>query len=431
MGDASLDPNKRAEASKERDRLDKEKTALGDAQADAFGAVNENFKKDAQGDRGRQAFDIAQMAGLSGTAANPDRIAKLQAGVKGGADLSKAAEDAGFSADEIGKLMAKALWKLSPQQGAGVLGDYGKQHPIAGAVPTAVQSPTALTPTAGASTTTGGASITPPAGPPAPPTPTEASTTKLAETGLAVAKDQADTLDDVHKALRVKGIKMDKVFLETQFGKQIDESTLDAIREGLFEYWLYSGEDRDKAQKALEAGIISPTSLARAVGQGVKPKEALAGKLAPNSVAKGGGAASGGGGKPGASAGKPGASAGTSATEGPPAPPSDIPSDVQTGQSVPGNATGGIVTGFSSPPGMPALAQISPAPGEALTSIGMHETIVPAGKGGHASGGGTSVRLDVNVTVEGLMDSNFQAQLKGLITDTIYDYIKKQALGRT
>jgi hypothetical protein len=52
-----------------------------------------------------------------------------------------------------------------------------------------------------------------------------------------------------------------------------------------------------------------------------------------------------------------------------------------------GNAVGGLVTSIRG-----GLAQVSPAPGEGLASIGRGERIVPAGGGG---GGGSSVRVEL------------------------------------
>jgi hypothetical protein len=141
--------------------------------------------------------------------------------------------------------------------------------------------------------------------------------------------------------MRQQGIKIDRSFLKTDVSRAMETAMLAALRQALFEYYLYSGEeDRSKVAAAFakEGGVL-------------RGSKSLGERLMKDSA---------------------------------------------TGASVDGvgghltkmlerNASGGTVTGIAN-----GIA-VTAAAGEGLASIGRGERIVPAG-----SGGGTNVQVSVN-----------------------------------
>ena len=279
-------------------------------------------------------------------------------------------------------------------------------------------------------------SIAPAAPAPAMPGPVQG---KAAEDAQKTNEAQLDALDDLHSDLRRTGIKMDKVFLTTQFGKQMDESVLSAVRQALFEFWLYQDEDKDDAKKAVQKGGLADWVHGVTTDDDDDDTEAEANALGGTVV--------------GLHANSEGLSSGKT-TGG-----------RRAKKHQKGSQNGG-----------PAKI-VRPAPGETLASIGLDESILPAGvpqvsyanvkvmmaaaeqnstpqefailskivtdatskaqdsykkeqtqTQTQAAGGGT---LKVDVDVRGLIGPDFDAYLKGVITDAIYEYEKKQCLGRT
>jgi hypothetical protein len=132
------------------------------------------------------------------------------------------------------------------------------------------------------------------------------------------------TLDDTHLALRKQGIVIDKPFLKNHVGKQIEDSTLEALRQALYEYYLYKDLKTEDVGTAIRAGV-APRELGQALAEqlelGVTPDKAIS--------------------------------------------------------TLHGNASGGMVTSIAN-----GMAQVSPAPGEGLASVGKGERIMSAGGGG-------------------------------------------------
>lgn len=136
---------------------------------------------------------------------------------------------------------------------------------------------------------------------------------------------QADTLMAIWKALRMKGIKIEK-FVGEHVKDTIHDAVLDAASEALLDYYMYQGAPQEEVAKALGAGV-SPKEFGRKMREG---------------MVKGGN-------------------------------PGEVLKDLQT----PANASGGFVTSITG-----GLARISAAPGEGLASVGKGEAITPAGGGG-------------------------------------------------
>jgi hypothetical protein len=78
---------------------------------------------------------------------------------------------------------------------------------------------------------------------------------------------------------------------------------------------------------------------------------------------------------------------------------------------VAGNAAGGLVTGISG-----GMAQVSPAAGEGLASVGRGERILPAG------GGSASIAIHVN----GIGGQDLANFLKEKVNQGIHEYKRRE-----
>jgi hypothetical protein len=164
-----------------------------------------------------------------------------------------------------------------------------------------------------------------------------------------------NSLQDLWKAMRVKGIKLDK----TQLTGDIQQTVYKGAQEALFEYALYTSTNpANTLKKMKDSGFTGLGNLA----SGFEKQQA-------DSKA----------------AGRP---------------------------TLGGNAAGGVVTGVNG-----GLANVNPAPGEGLASIGRGERIVPAGAG---RGG------DVHLHVDGLGGADLANFLKGEIARGIHEYKRRE-----
>jgi hypothetical protein len=304
-----------------------------------------------------------------------------------------------------------------------------------------------------------------------------------------MAEEILGALEDQYKVLRQQGIKIDKSFMKSVFGKQVEDSTLESTRTALFEYWLYSELDRDDVLKQMEEGKFKTGSeFSKAFAERAQ-KDQKASKdqlkdLTPSTtgVAAGGSGEastdSGGSATSSTATGKGGrgshprplsaderakketadqaaetkenerrAALGipvdTSAKAAPPAAKAapTSPASPAGGQSLasgvtlppanksdtPARAAGGLVTGLAG-----GFAQVQPpAPGEGWTSIGPGERIIPADapmtSGG---GGGGSKKLDMNVKVDvtGAGGADFKQYLNTTINNAIFEYERRKRL---
>ena len=162
-------------------------------------------------------------------------------------------------------------------------------------------------------------------------------------------EDQGSTLADIWKALRVRGIKIDKPFLENSIKPVFRDAVYDAAGEALEDYYILSQANPKAVLAAIKSGNAGKGKVASMLNASMRPSTDKDGK--------------------------------TKAGEG------DLNKTlgmVTTGPKAPAHAAGGLVTGI----GSNGMAQVSPAPGEGFTSIGKGERITPAGAGG---GGGKQV----------------------------------------
>ena len=169
-----------------------------------------------------------------------------------------------------------------------------------------------------------------------------------------------NSLGDLWKAMRMKGIKLDKTQLAGDVQDTLHKGTYLGAKDALFEYALYTSTD--------PAGLLKKMS-----DSGFEGLDTKAAGFASDQAKRVG--------------------------EG-------------KGTLIP-HASGGVVTGISG-----GFANVSPAPGEGLTSIGRGEKIVPAGGGG---GGG-----DVHLHVNGIGGADLANYLKGQIAQGIHEYKRRE-----
>ena len=154
-------------------------------------------------------------------------------------------------------------------------------------------------------------------------------------------KATTDSVEKVSQTIK-KGVPLAKP--SSAYKSSIKDSTLDAIRKGLFEYYLYSGMNRANVAASLASGMDPMGFVEGVVGETAKygSTDAALGAMTPGVMQ--------------------------------------------------GNAVGGVVTGLSG--NMASVDRFPPAPpGEGWAAVKPGETIVPAGRGGGGGGGTIELRL--------------------------------------
>jgi hypothetical protein len=169
--------------------------------------------------------------------------------------------------------------------------------------------------------------------------------------------DAAASLDDIWRALRFKGIKIDKPFLENNIKKVFTTATYDAASDALADYYMLQQADHASVKKAIDAGN-DPRAIASGLRQAVMKN---------------------------AGAPKPSAS-----------PVEDFFATMGK-QKATAHQAGGMVTGVAG-----GMALVHPAPGEGLASVGKGEKITPAGGGG---GGGQVIELRLKGDLARIIDA--------------------------
>ena len=355
-------------------------------QADLARLIADQFNtKSFSGDAAKDVTSLASASGLS-----PEKIKKMQeanAALSGGggdtaahggdllaiikaAKLTKA-EEAEVLA-QAGKWFTNAEGRTNVIAGASKILGTGGTGPGSAGVP-AQQAATA----ASANPGQGGGSVAvanPSPGNPAwtgPTGATLAGPTKLPDLPdeqkmNEAVLDQIDftggatvnSLQDLWKAMRMKGVKLDKTQLSGDIQDVIHKGTHLGAQDALFEYALYTSTNPADTLKKMKASGFE--GLATSAKKFEDQQASSTGEtLIPHA-----------------------------------------------------NANGGIVTGISG-----GFANVNPAPGEGLTSIGRGERIVPAGSGGSG---------DVHLHVNGLGGADLANFLKGQIARGIHEYKRRE-----
>jgi hypothetical protein len=251
-----------------------------------------------------------------------------------------AMKKAGFDQNDMKAFLEKSLWGLDAKELARVAPELQTIQMGAGSIknrpqatsgsPAATSGSPAATPGSPAAastsitTTTGGTTAAVGATPKPPP---------QAEGDAKQGEELIKGNEAIHDALRQDGIKIDKSFLKTTYEKSVQDAVLDAARQALFEYALYTAKDpKSVLDRMGKSGFGRVGDMAGAFLGDPKNAEFL-GTAAPH-------------------------------------------------------ATGGVVSAINN-----GMAIISPAPGEGMASIGKGETIVPRGGSGR---GGDTFQINVS-----------------------------------
>ena len=175
-------------------------------------------------------------------------------------------------------------------------------------------------------------------------------------TGNAVVNN----LQDLWKAMRMKGIKLDKVQLKGEYQEVIYKGA----QRALFEYALYTSQNpADTLKKMKDSGFGGLGAMAEDFQ---KQQDQAAANRQSTLVGH--------------------ANA---------------------------NAAGGVVTGING-----GLANVNPAPGEGLASIGRGERILPAGAGGGAG--------DIHIHVDGIGGADLANFLKVKVAQGVHEYKRRE-----
>lgn len=329
------------------------------------------------GDVAKDLADAMKSSGIGGSDA--ERILSAQ---RGGADVRGSIAAGGLSDKAEADLYTKmALWFTNAEGRTNIMGAAGgiAKSNVSGAgfgsaasptsAPTAQQQASAKSENPG----TGGAAV-----PVAAPSPAATSTAggfysqdgasqiqlpdekKMNEAVLSQVDFTGDavvnSLQDLWKAMRMKGIKLDKV----QLKGEVQEVIYKGAQQALFEYALYTSQNpADTLKKMKDSGFGGLGDMASSFQK-------------QQDLAKG-----------------------------------------QGQDTLVGHAGGGVVTGING-----GLANINPAPGEGLTSIGRGERILPAGGGGGSG--------DIHLHVDGLGGADLANYLKGKIAQGVHEYKRRE-----
>jgi hypothetical protein len=338
------------------------------------------------GDVAKDLADALKESGVGGSDAQ--RILSAQ---KSGKSIEDAISSGGLTEKAEADLYSKmALWFTSAAGRQAIIEGVPKMQALAGTVgggagvapatspaaPSAQQQASAKSENPG----TGGAAV-PVAASPAPTT-TAATATPAGGGGFFTppmlpdeqkmndaVMDQVDftgnavvnNLQDLWKAMRMKGIKLDKVQLKGEYQDVIYKGA----QQALFEYALYTAQDPASTLKKMKDSGFGGLG---AMADTFQKQQELAKGSKQDTLLFGPG----------------------------------------------GNAAGGIVTGING-----GIANVNPAPGEGLTSIGRGERILPAGAGGGAAG-------DIHLHVDGLGGADLANFLKGEIARGVHEYKRRE-----
>lgn len=398
MNDSQKSEAEKKAASDEINRLAKEKDAKSGAMQDVVKAMQVNFSKSSKDEQGMMLSDVMQDAIKSGLVKKP-KTGTTDAAVGNvleGADWQTALSKAGFNEDEIGKIMGKALWKLSPEQVAGVLGAQAKKSAPApgaksaekpGETPAAPDAPktTGEKPPSPQAQASAPPAAPPPGAPGAPPATREGTTTPIMpvaqgpaapEVKATAAATQA-TVDYTQTAAatlllidskqgEIVKVLMGKTGMGVvlgapkgdAFGKgAIEKPVLEALREGLFEFWLYMHDEPD--EKKLK-------EIAAAGGGKLSAKGNLKAQqkwMQEHNIA----------------------------------------------MDLPGMADGGMVDRVQG-----GIAVVRPAAGEGVASVGAGEKVLPKG------GGGSTIKVELS------FKDGMERFVEAKALDTMYDSKRRE-----
>jgi len=293
--------------------------------------------------------------------------------------IQKAMSDAGFDEKDYAEFIKKAGWAMSPESLAKTLPQMGllSNKTASGAPQASATAPTGQAASTAKSSAPGMAGVvTASAAPAAPVAPAktepamfpvngpmqtstpDTATAKLISNQEIAEKETVSNLQDLWDALRRKGVKLDQTQLETKIKDTVEKGVLEAVRVALFEYAVYTASDPNQVLQRMQDSGLSVGGQAQEYIDEKKYKEGFV--------------------------------------------------------NLPAKAEGGFVASISG-----GLAQINPAPGEGLTSIGKGERIVPAG----GEGGGAP---HITVNVNGIGGQDLANLIREKVNQGVYEYKRRE-----
>jgi hypothetical protein len=199
---------------------------------------------------------LKSASGAAGVSLSGEQMMKAQNAIFGGKDMSQAMTEAGVSEDDQAKILDKIRMELSPEQLALAIGNY--QNKI-GTAQTGTAAP-GPAPDGSAAPGTPAAPMAGATGGPAPP-PNAAAAVAIAKQEPPVTTSQGDdtlsALDSIQTILFQKGIKINKSFLLNPFWTNGHDAVLEATREALFEYFMYSKLSQDAVAQGMQSGTFT------------------------------------------------------------------------------------------------------------------------------------------------------------------------------
>lgn len=238
----TYDPSK-LKTDKERDAAAEKFNAAAHAIDDQLGGTERDSTLKMQ--RVQQAA-----FGAFGNKYDSKQIGAINRSLEKGENISGALAGSGMSEADQQKMLAELMKTLSPQQLAKSMGDYAKATGATGTVPGAAGPGVPAVPGKPGASAAGAPTM------PGVSAPAAVAAAAKAEPPMTTKQgaEAVDALDQVHKDMRVKGIKMDQSFLRDKFWANGKDAVLEATREALLEYFLYSKMDPATVAKGLKDG---------------------------------------------------------------------------------------------------------------------------------------------------------------------------------
>lgn len=250
--------------------LDKALASGGDssAQAAQWGklvkVIQDNLSTEFDPDTGTADFSkvsgAAKMAGMSDDVAN--KLEKAMSDNNG--DLQKALASTGLGTGDQAKILEKLRLQLTPEELAKATTDA--MAAIPGQDPAAIAAATEK----GVKDATPSAEAAAQAGLQPHSLYTHDVTAEAAsEDMMDEAQSQGDTLDDILKTLRFRGIKIDKPFLQNQIKETFHDASLDALNEALMDYYLLQQSNPADVVDAISQGV-DPRSIGKGIRESIQ-----------------------------------------------------------------------------------------------------------------------------------------------------------------
>lgn len=224
----------------------------------AFASVNKNVQLDGTGAT-KAMYDALVDPTKGADARWREKSKSASDKVSNGSTLDQAMRDSGFTEVEISKAMERVF--LNQMGGDNFGANMSAFGGILGGAGVKPGAPGAATPTQPGTTPVGTPGGVPSGGAPAVAAAAKVEPPMTQEQG----SDMLSTTDAVQRTLEQKGIKINQSFLRDKFWSNGHDAVLDAMREALFEYFMYSGMDKTAVAQGLKDGTFTANNFGKGV----------------------------------------------------------------------------------------------------------------------------------------------------------------------